>query len=322
MNKPVNMIIVCCPGNLVTGGTELLHQLVHELRNIKKNAYITYYPFNRNFDIPEQFRCYNVDKKDYIDSKCVTIVIPETITKIIKHIRNSKIYIWWLSVDYYFGHRGDHKIKDIYYYVKTLIDGRIPLYFLKKHTHLVQSTYAKIFLMNHGISPLLLSDYLATEHLSNSIQLTNRNDSILYNPKKGIRVTNYLIKKLPEFKFIAIQNMSKIDVAKLFSMAKIYIDFGNHPGKDRMPREAAMAGCCIVTGTRGSAANEEDINIDLKYKLDDSSKIDYLKFSEIIIDITNNYPTHFLNFAAYRKQILDEKSIFSTQVKNIFQNLS
>lgn len=35
--------------------------------------------------------------------------------------------------------------------------------------------------------------------------------------------------------------------------------FRQPPGKDRMPREAAMPGCCVITGKRGAAANPFDI---------------------------------------------------------------
>jgi len=42
---------------------------------------------------------------------------------------------------------------------------------------------------------------------------------------------------------------------------KLYVDFGKHPGKDRMPREAAVHGCCIITGRRGAAGNPFDIPI-------------------------------------------------------------
>ena len=33
---------------------------------------------------------------------------------------------------------------------------------------------------------------------------------------------------------------------------QVYIDFGHHPGQDRLPREAVQCGCVVITGTRGS----------------------------------------------------------------------
>ena len=44
-------IYVLCPGNVVTGGPELLHQLVDTLNCNGKNASIVYYPFDYAFYI-------------------------------------------------------------------------------------------------------------------------------------------------------------------------------------------------------------------------------------------------------------------------------
>jgi len=33
---------------------------------------------------------------------------------------------------------------------------------------------------------------------------------------------------------------------------QVYIDFGHHPGQDRLPREAVQCGCVVITGKRGS----------------------------------------------------------------------
>lgn len=54
------------------------------------------------------------------------------------------------------------------------------------------------------------------------------------------------------------------------SKSKVYIDFGNHPGKDRIPREAAISGCIVITGKRGAAAFAEDVCIPETYKFDES----------------------------------------------------
>ena len=51
--------------------------------------------------------------------------------------------------------------------------------------------------------------------------------------------------------------MTPEQVVDLMSESKVYIDFGNHPGKDRIPREAVINGCCVITGVRGSARFKE-----------------------------------------------------------------
>ena len=76
---------------------------------------------------------------------------------------------------------------------------------------------------------------------------------ILYNRSKGYHLTKKIIKRLPEFTFIPLINCTREQLSALFSKSKIYIDFGNHPGKDRMPREAALNNCCIIVGKNGAA---------------------------------------------------------------------
>ena len=45
-------LIILCKGNSVTGGSELVHQLCHELSNLNHKAYICYHPFDIDYKIP------------------------------------------------------------------------------------------------------------------------------------------------------------------------------------------------------------------------------------------------------------------------------
>ncbi|KAL3809235.1 hypothetical protein ACHAXA_005283 [Cyclostephanos tholiformis] len=45
-----------------------------------------------------------------------------------------------------------------------------------------------------------------------------------------------------------------------------YIDFGPHPGMDRLPREAALAGCIVITNREGAAAHDEDVPLPQEFK--------------------------------------------------------
>ena len=40
---------------------------------------------------------------------------------------------------------------------------------------------------------------------------------------------------------------------------------------NRIPREAAMCGCCVITNRNGSAANNVDVQIADKYKFDNEA---------------------------------------------------
>jgi len=47
----------------------------------------------------------------------------------------------------------------------------------------------------------------------------------------------------------------------------MYIDFGTHPGKDRIPREAALRNCIVLTNRNGAADNNVDVPIPNEYKI-------------------------------------------------------
>lgn len=314
-------IFVCCPGDTVTGGPELLHQLVDSLREIEKEAYICYFPFNKKFIRPKPYQHYNTPQSTPVDSENSTIILPEVATNLSRHFKKSNIAIWWLSVDNYLNKDGENKPLDFLRNLYGHTRGKLPIGRMKNFLHFAQSAYSKDFLEKKGIIPQTLTDYLGNEHLKNKESKYKRENIIAYNPTKGIQKTHLIIKNNPGIQFIPIKNMSTTEVRQLLSKAKIYIDFGHHPGKDRLPREAAIAGCCIITGRKGSAANAHDIPIPNHYKLDEHSQ----SFLETFREITNKIFSDFDNCSSeldrYREKISDEPRLFKEQVKKIFNNL-
>ena len=97
----------------------------------------------------------------------------------------------------------------------------------------------------------------------------------------------------------------------------MYIDFGNHPGKDRFPREAAMCGCCVITGKRGSARYFEDVPVADEFKFDENNK----SLEKIISKIRcclDDYENQVIKFEKYRDMIKGEYDVFQKDVKKIF----
>lgn len=303
-----------------TGGPELLHQLVYQLELNGKNSYICYYPFDKRHIIHNEYLKYKTPVCDFKDDGDTFFIIPESATFITKMITRSRYSIWWLSVDNYFRVKGDSLLRDFIYTYLSLLRSRVPIKNLENALHFTQSEYAKKFLKLSGMDSSMLTDYLGLEHTLKErfIDLKNKKDIIVYNPKKGVKTTRELVKYFKKFNFIPIQDMSSIEVASLLESAKIYIDFGSHPGKDRLPREAALSGCCIITNTKGSAENSVDICISKKYKLDEKSDLFYDKFDLIIEGIFTNFVIHSKDFDKYRLRIASEEKTFQAQVKKIF----
>lgn len=329
---------VFCPGNVVSGGAELLHQLVSLLRDNGREAYIVYYS-GFNGDIPSDYKKYNIeyisDQSEIVDNDHHIEVLFEPMFYRATYNTKTQKILWWLSVDNFFRCSDEYlSIFDIAKWSKkqaafVLIrrwysrlfkrDGRFKrIYSLKDIAKLdvvsaYQSEYAQNFLQKNGFREMFpLKDYINTEHCV-SFSKEGREDIILYNPKKGLNFTKHLIDMSPDLNWVPIINMTRQQVIELMGRAKIYVDFGFHPGKDRLPRECAMNGLCVITGYRGSARYFEDIWIDNEYKFDEkrSNKQQIIKK---IRETLNNYDTAIDNFAFYRYRISLEKQEFEREV--------
>lgn len=312
-------VIVCCPGGVVSGGPELLHQFVDALRSRDVDAKILYTPFDAKFDITRAYLKYNISMLKYEDvTNNDVVIIPEVLTGMINSFKKNKVYLWWLSVDNYFSSNPPKSLKArVGHVLHVLLGNKPPVCKLKniRISHLVQSQYAKDFLSRKNIKSTFLTDYLNAEHLEQEINFSIKENKIAYNPKKGFEYTRELIIKNGDIDFVPIQNMTPVEVRNLLQTSVIYIDFGNHPGKDRFPREAAMAGCCIITSRNGSAANANDICIPEEFKLDCKSQSFENDFSIIVKKIMSNYQDYANYFDKYRSVIANEKNAFELQVE-------
>ncbi len=318
------MIYIACPSNFATGGTELLHQLAYTINLLGHKACIYYSGVKTIDPVHERFKFYNIpfitNINDMNDAK--VLVVPEIMVEILHYQfpKNCQKIIWWLSVDNYIvAHPRRNFLEKI---IRLLFKKQKWNYFDYTSSvvkNYVQSEYARQFIINKGaVFSGFLSDYLSDIFLCNVFSANEANvlkeNIVLYNPKKGYKITKKLIKSASHINFIPLENMSPKEMIPLLQKAKVYIDFGNHPGKDRIPREAAIMGCCVLVGKIGSAANDIDIPIPLSNKFD----INPLLENEVIQKIEQcfiNYSIESNLLDNYRSLIQYEKKIFIKQVK-------
>jgi hypothetical protein len=319
MKTTKKTIYVVCPGDAVTGGPEVLHQLVHELKRIGLDAFISYFPFDAPQETPVEYQKYNVPVGQITDSQQSVVVIPEVLTGLIRQFKSAEVAVWWLSVDNYFGsYSVSALVRAARSFQLLLLGRRVPLFFLGRARHFTQSYYAQKFLRDHKLKGEMLSDYLSEEHYISDACAGTRGDVIVYNPKKGSEVTSLLINACPEHRFVALQGFSISEVRLLLGSAKVYIDFGHHPGKDRIPREAALAGCCVITGLSGSAHYDQDVSIPSDYKFDHQCPDLIAQVRQLVGDIFVNFRAHQTRFDEYRNTILGERLRFSAEVRDAF----
>ena len=318
----MSKIYIVCPANTVTGGPELLHQLNYKIKELNYQCSMYYTGIKEGVDpTPEQYKVYNVEYDFEIeDSADNYMIVPEICTNLLKKYKKINKVIWWLSVDNYFVNFNNLKAK-----IKSL-GGLMNFNYKNEEVfHLSQSNYATDFLKKEGISEdkiIYLSDYINKTFIEKSSDNINKEkkDYILYNPKKGYEYTKKIIDKSSNLNWKPLINLTPEEMSELMQESKVYIDFGNHPGKDRIPREAAISGCCIITGLRGSARFKQDVPIDSGFKFEDSdenisnvlSKIEYL---------IKNYDTEKEKFNSYRDFILSEEKKFEIDVKSFLDKI-
>ena len=305
------MIYILCPANLATGGPELLHQLGYKLNLLGYVADMFYVnKIEGMHPVCEQYEKYHVPfSHEVYDLPGNIIIIPETRIDMLYETKNYISVIWWLSVD-----NATYTDEDIDYMKNA-----------KNVLHLVQSQYALDFLHNtldiHN-NIYYLSDYINSDFFSYISQdgVLPRTDTVLFNPKKGISKTVELIAKSDyRIKWQALSGLTPKGMCDVMQQAKVYIDFGNHPGKDRIPREATICGCHIITNKKGSAYNDVDVAIPACYKFDDAA--DTSEILDCIYNLIENYDEKHSDYETYLDKISNEFIEFEKDIVKFFSLL-
>lgn len=321
-------ILIACPANAMTAGPEAIHQLASDLIRLGHNAAVVYFPFSETFETPEPYKKYGIPIAKYRDIQGELIIFPEIVTTYGLKVKHAQAAIWWMSVNNYTCIRYGYPWRDKLRYFKNVVKGLRPLRGIKslsKMKHFAQSYYAMDFLKSNGISSLLLSDpiplYTSKQYLGElqqKLRVSIRSNTILYNPHKGKKIIQSLVLHFPDFHFFPLSGFNREQLATKFLESKLYIDFGHHPGKDRLPREAAIHGCCVITGLYGSANNHIDVNIPEAYKIDDRSPHFFNHFKAQVNLIFNHFEKCAEEFADYRSTIAQEQIEFDRQIEEAF----
>lgn len=303
---------IVCPAYVVTGGTELLHQLSLQLSTKGVENYMLYTNVKQGIPpTPDAFMKYNVKYTTYfIDHRTSVLIVPETLIEMTDQCKKGKKVIWWLSADNYLSSYSD-KIRQ---------QNKLDIFGLSENAdilHFTQSRYAAEFIKKQfGVrEPYLLGDYINDVIQNTAIQYNGslpRENICLYNPRKGEENLRDVRNRCRvDIQWIPLQGLQPDEMAMLMCRAKVYIDFGSHRGKDRIPREAAVCGCCIITNREGSAMYAEDVGIPEKYKID--NMLDHDGVLRVIYDLVDNYSERVVEYDGYVASILGEKARFEKE---------
>ncbi len=323
MTQVYKKILIVCPSGAVTGGPEALHQLAAHMNDLGLPAFMCYLPFKQRALAPPAYEHYKTKALPYEDAPGNLILFPEVYPMLAQNVKLAQAGVWWLSLDNFLERRHVWSLHDKARYLKRVIQGRRPwggAKNLKKLLHFSQTEHSSQYLRSCGIQPIPLIDSINEDFLTDRFleRIDHKKNSILYNPTKGWKVTQQLIKAYPNWQFEPLKGLNREQLSEKLYNVKLYIDFGHHPGRDRMPREAAMHGCCLITGKLGSAGNDVDLPIPHQYKLDSQAENFVEQFGQLADNIFENFPNHYLSFDGYRHWLQDEPRIFKEQIKDYF----
>ncbi len=323
MTQVYKKILIVCPSGAVTGGPEALHQLAAHMNDLGLPAFMCYLPFKQRALAPPAYEHYKTKALPYEDAPGNLILFPEVYPMLAQNVKLAQAGVWWLSLDNFLERRHVWSLHDKARYLKRVIQGRRPwggAKNLKKLLHFSQTEHSSQYLRSCGIQPIPLIDSINEDFLTDRFleRIDHKKNSILYNPTKGWKVTQQLIKAYANWQFEPLKGLNREQLSEKLYNVKLYIDFGHHPGRDRMPREAAMHGCCLITGKLGSAGNDVDLPIPHQYKLDSQAENFVEQFGQLAGNIFENFPNHYLSFDGYRHWLQDEPRIFKEQIKDYF----
>lgn len=259
-------IYILCLHNVRTGGPEAIHQLSDALIEQGFDARMVYYDwsqiaaleqakpqeaywFGERENPIEEYARYRVKVSGAAPNEPGNIIVlPETLCHLAPKFDKATVLIWWLSVDNGFGALS-----------------KVNLNHLRAQNvrHAYQSAYAcktieALQLPKAGP----LSDYTTDlRDLATPLPWEERGPLALFNANHKVLTDlqftfDAIAHTDPAITCQALHQMPRASIATLFSFARVYVDLGCFPGKDRLPREAAHMGCNVIVAGAGAGATD------------------------------------------------------------------
>lgn len=331
-------IYILAPSQSASGGQEALHQLAFYMQKEQYPVMMSYYGHNGiGTPVHSKYEQYSIPYNLYeeIEDKKNIIICPEIATDLLYHFQNVTKAVWWLSIGFFKSEKRyasrlrilTNMLRFKFTRVKESLKKRKEILNFNDTSiyHFTGSHFALHFIQKQGIhSGNLLIEPLGRDFIDTvitpyhqSINLTskNRKKQILYNPLKPSILMRKFMKAFPHYTYIPLKGLTPEGLVSLMKESRLYIDFGKFPGPERLPKEAAICGCCILTGTNGAAAFYGDVRIPEEFKI---SHNDLPKIKEKIDDLLDNYDDNIAKFQPYRDMVLSLESNFIGQIKQYF----
>jgi len=297
-------ILEACPANAVTGGPEAIHQFI-SLLNQQHGIHARVWYWDAFGDpCPAEYKKYGCEYVTRLPEDYDVLIFPEIWASCVSDYSRGIKCIHWLGIDAYPIRTPKEKLGAF------IGDSDI--------VHIAQSDYAQDFLKKLGVEHLFKCTDTLNEDFYTEYEEEERSDAILYNPAKATAFQHRLMAECSDMTFKPIKGMTRAEVINAMRHAKLYLDFGEFPGRERIPREAGLCGCCLITSKIGSAAYDGDFAHDYKFESKDGHIWAIKHKMQYVLD---HYEEAREDFERYRQQLRDDTRDVPKQVKDIARAL-
>ena len=319
-------IAVLYPRGQKTGGPEAMHQFVHELRQQSAEAFVCPHPSTERLARAEAFSAYNAPELRWGELREDDLLVGAEIYahELLTAPTRNRV-MWWLSVDNGDPFRFTLMVRDRFRRRESTADGVPRLivrlareqwwrWRIKRNRsirHIAQSAYAAQFITRWtGRETPVVSDYIV---LAEPQELVTRNaNRVAFNPAKGGALVAQVAAGLDDLEFVPLTGMTPEAMVSALQSSAVYLDLGHHPGKDRIPREAAVLGCAVVVAARGSARLDDDVPLENRFKIDPHDLVGSGR--RVLRDTIDALPQSVAAQEPLRERIRAERSTFSDEV--------
>jgi hypothetical protein len=303
------------------------------LRELGQDAYLVPHPHTVHNDRVEQYEVYDAPEAPaIIDAPENVVVYPETYVYEMSGVKLARRMCWWLSIDNsltFMAERMWHrsqatpleKARQVAVPYARMWKNRVNPGMLRKDrdvVHLVQSSYAWAFVATRfDVVPSLVSDYTPNAEFQGALEVPRHRQLVTYNPAKGGHIIEAVKAQCPSsIEWRPIVGMTRAEVVATLQSCGVYLDLGHHPGKDRMPREAALSGALSVVARRGSGAFFADVPVPWEHKITPGDG--EVTAAAMLPRLIDNFDAEVAKQDGYRATILNERSRFKNEVEDVF----
>ena len=183
-----------------------------------------------------------------------------------------------------------------------------------------QSYYGQSFVRRHlNRDAFIITDY--PRPMPSLSDVKRQPNLVAYNGAKGQWKIRELRELLPDVEFLPLQGMSFEEVCRALATASVYVEIGHLPGRDRLPREAALLGTPTVLLARGAGFCWKDFPLGVDYRI--PYTVDWAQHMAPVIQAALDDPATIRQVQEpFREWVAGEKARYAEAVDQWVERLS